>query len=183
MQVFWSLTRTVAAFLLATGFLAGCGAASSHAALSPSLSKTGRTPTIVTVTHSIPVTKTVIITRTVQPSTSARPETPNPNAPTNVTTPVPLTIQGMANASPLSSITVGYNINTDYQWNLFSLTLWVLDNPGGSYTLPYWTVTRSGAYSFIPPMALQNTTDRIIVQLIGSHGQIVTEYGPIFHIR
>jgi len=164
--------RVGAASLLTATILAGCGVASSKAAASTPPSKTSQAPATVTVTH------------TVRPPTPTGIGAFSPTAPTNISTPVPLTIQGASTAKAgLSSITFGYNFATYYQWNLFSLTLWVFGNPEGSYTMLYWNANNNGTYTFQFPMALANTTVRVIAQFVGPHGQIVTEYGPEFTVR
>ncbi len=172
MKLSWSLSRTVAASLLATAVLAGCGTAPSAASSTPP-SKTSQPPVTVTVTHTV-----------IAPPASTGIGAFNPNAPTNIASPVPLTIQGMSYATATSTITVGYNFSAYYQWSLFSLTLWVFGNPEGSYTQGYWNAGNTGGdYTFQPPMALQNTTVRVIAQFLGPKGQIVTEYGPKFTVH
>ncbi|NMP24993.1 hypothetical protein [Sulfobacillus harzensis] len=179
-MTFLSAIRLAVAPIGASALLAGCGFSSSNAASSTPPSTTTKPPVTVTVTHSVPVTKTVTITQS--PAATGH-DALNPKASTNVSTPVPLIIKGMTNATTGSTISVGYNATTHYQWGLFSLTLWVFGNPAGSYTMPYWSTNANGTYAFQLPMALNTMTVRIIAQFLGPQGKIVTEYGPMFTVR
>ncbi len=164
--------------------LVGCGSTPSKAVSSTPPSKSSQPPVTVTVTDSVPIKQTT----TIQPSSPSAALSSNgafnPNAPTNLSSPVPLSIQGSTGAAAgVSSITVGYSQAAYYQWNLFSLTLWVFGNPPGSYTQSYWTMNNNGTYTLGLPMALARTSVRVIAQFLGPQGQIVAEYGPTFTVR
>lgn len=167
--------------------LAGCGYSASPNAASQASS----TAHAVSAHHS-PDTR-----RAASPQASKPPATPgttpllrgclNPEAPVNLATPVAITVRGLSNAGAGSSITVSYSENTS--WSLFNLVLWDLNAPGNdTYPLQYWTVNpvtlqNVASYSFAVPMALQGSAVRILIQFLGLHGQVETEYSPRFEIH
>lgn len=106
-----------------------------------------------------------------------------PSAPAHDTSPVPLSFHGLTQAAASETIAVSYSFAHYYTWQIWSIALWDYGNPGGSYATTYWGTNASGAETFVIPMALQNTRDRIIVQLLGPQGQLVTETSPVFVIH
>lgn len=106
-----------------------------------------------------------------------------PSVPPHDVSPVPLSFHGLTQAAASQTIAVSYPFAHYYTWQIWSIALWDYGNPGGSYATTYWGTNASGAETFVIPMALQNTRDRIIVQFLGPQGQLVTETSPVFVIH